>query len=125
MISKLKISKNLKKSNAEIAVIYSSIAQTYQDLDNYKEALKYFEFELKTSNSNDESVLLEEKFPRDYLLKLMKILMILKTVKTLLNIAYAKEKCQAEFEELDKIYADALESARKTGNQKLQVIRLI
>lgn len=93
-------------------------------MDNYKEALKYFELELKTSTSNDESVLLEDIF-HEYLLKLTKILMILKVVKTLLNIAYAKEKCQAEFEELNKIYADALESAKKNGNPKLQVIRLI
>ena len=51
------MSKHLKKSNAELAVIYSSIGQTYQDLESYKDALKYFELELKTNVTSDEAVL--------------------------------------------------------------------
>lgn len=45
---------NIAKS--ELATIYSSIAQTYQDLNKYPEALKYFELELKTFCSDDETV---------------------------------------------------------------------
>lgn len=52
----LSITKKLDKSNSEVAVIYSSIAQTYQDLDKYSDALKFFELELKTYSLNEESV---------------------------------------------------------------------
>lgn len=47
----------MHKSNTEVAVIYSSIAQTYQDLENYTDALEYFELELKTHSINEESVI--------------------------------------------------------------------
>lgn len=53
---KLNLTQKLNKSNSDIATIYSSIAQTYQDLDNFKDALKFFELELKTHSINDESV---------------------------------------------------------------------
>lgn len=53
---KLNLTEKLNKSNSEIAVIYSSIAQTYQDLDNFSNALKFFELELETHSINDESV---------------------------------------------------------------------
>jgi hypothetical protein len=57
----LSLSKKLNKSKEEISVIYSSIAQTYQDLDNYEEALKYFELEIKTNCTSEESVKIQFK----------------------------------------------------------------
>lgn len=45
-------------------------------------------------------------------------------MKTLLNIAYAKEKCKADFQELNEAYLKALEIAKKNGNLKLQVIKI-
>lgn len=56
LIKKLKVSKKLCKSNTDIATIYSSIAQTYEDLNDYENALKYFELEIITNVVNDESV---------------------------------------------------------------------
>lgn len=50
------MTKQLNKTNAEIAIIYSSIGQTYQDLEDFENALKYFQLELKFSQPSEESV---------------------------------------------------------------------
>jgi predicted DNA-binding protein YlxM (UPF0122 family) len=54
--TKLSLAKKLHKSKEDLSVIYSSIAQTCQDLHRYEDALKYFELEIKTFCANEESV---------------------------------------------------------------------
>lgn len=50
----------MKFSSSDMALIYSSIAQTYQDLDKYLDALKFYELELNETNTlnNKESVII-------------------------------------------------------------------
>ena len=46
-------------TNKEISLIYSSIAQTYQDLEDYNNSLEYYKHELNALNEdmmNCESV---------------------------------------------------------------------
>lgn len=42
----------------------------------------------------------------------------------MLNIAYSKEKCKADFQELNETYSKALEIANNNGNLKLQVLHI-
>ena len=62
-VFKMKISVKINRPNSELAVIYSSIGQTYQDLENYRKALEYFELELKINLMNPESVC-EQRLPK-------------------------------------------------------------
>ena len=56
VVVKLSLAKRMGKTNAEMAVIYASIGQTYQDLDAYDKAVKYFQLELETNSLNMKSV---------------------------------------------------------------------
>jgi tetratricopeptide (TPR) repeat protein len=81
-----------------LAVIYSSIAQTFQDLDNYEDALQYYKFELEQIKDCNESA-----------------------AKSLLNIAEVKEKLNANYEELYTIYMESFNKAELCDNKILQL----
>lgn len=86
-------------------MIYASIAQTCQDLDDYINALEYFKFELQ--KIGDEQVNYES------------------SCKSLINIAYIKEKLKYDFDEIRSVYEAAFEKARAANNYALQVHELI
>lgn len=81
-----------------MALIFASIAQTYQDLDNYREAIKYFELELQTFSANSIS-----------------------ECKSLMNIAVLQEKLHLGFTDIKETYFKALKKAKEASNLKLQL----
>jgi hypothetical protein len=81
-----------------MSLIYSSIGQTYQDLDNYREAIKYFELELQTFSANSIS-----------------------ECKSLMNIAVLQEKLHLGFTDIKQTYLKALKKAKEASNLKLQL----
>jgi tetratricopeptide (TPR) repeat protein len=93
----LMIAKKCLRSSSELAIIYASIGQTYQDLDKCHEALEYFELEMSTFSLNPES-----------------------ECKSLINIAHLKEKLHDEFDEIKRDYTKAYEKARDSQNAQLQ-----
>lgn len=49
------MAKKLNRPNSELALIYASLAQTCQDLDDLKQSLEFYDLEIKT-NMDSESV---------------------------------------------------------------------
>jgi hypothetical protein len=94
----LSIAEKLSRPSPEMALIFSSIGQTYQDLDNYREAIKYFELELQTFSANSIS-----------------------ECKSLMNIAVLQEKLHLGFTDVKETYFKALKKAKEASNLKLQL----
>lgn len=57
-LKQLEISKIINSSSSELATIYSSLAQTYMDLNDFNHALEYFQLELSTNTMTAKSVFL-------------------------------------------------------------------
>jgi len=71
---KLNLAKELGLPDQDLSPIYSSIAQTYQDLENCDASFKYYQLELTTLAPDNAA----------------------SAVKTLLNMAYMKEKLRVD-----------------------------
>lgn len=93
----LKCAEALKKPERERAVIHVSLAFTFGDLKDYKQALHHYQAELELRRGNP----LEE-------------------CKTWLSIALVKEDAGQEYEELESCFTNALRCAEQTGKPKLQ-----
>lgn len=52
------MAKKLNRPNTELALIYASLAQTSQDLEDFKLSLEYYDLEIKT-NMDSESVFIK------------------------------------------------------------------
>ena len=119
---KLELAKNLRLPKKDLSVIYASIAQTYQDLDKYLDALEYYNHELECLYSIDDS----ESVSFSWLDRVLELqasnltICIRKACKSLLNVAIIKEKLNASFEDLQATYSKAYEKAKLTGNSSLQ-----
>ncbi|XP_069077100.1 tonsoku-like protein isoform X2 [Pleurodeles waltl] len=93
----LKCAEALKKPERERAVIHVSLAFTFGDLKDYKQALHHCQAELELRRGNP----LEE-------------------CKTWLSIALVKEDAGQEYEELENCFTNALRCAEQAGKPKLQ-----
>ncbi|XP_067825203.1 tonsoku-like protein isoform X2 [Heptranchias perlo] len=87
----------LQRSDEELAVIHFSLASTFHDLKDYKQAISHYETELQIRNGN----------PRE-------------ECKTWLHIAEAKLKDGAGRDELDRCYQNALQRAQTVQDPRLQ-----
>ena len=108
----------LDKDAKELALIYSSIAQTHQDLENIEEALVYYNLELKCVEGNYDLVI----YAFNELFNTIKIYFSNKECKALLDIVEVKEKLRTNFDELNEIYQEALYKAQQSKDLELQVI---
>ncbi|CAL4126179.1 unnamed protein product, partial [Meganyctiphanes norvegica] len=95
----LALTKTLHKSQEELAKIYYSIAETYNDNKQFKEAIEYYEKEYSAR-------VLEN--PKE-------------ACKTLLKIAVVKENSGEKTESISPIYENAFDLAKNISYPKLQL----
>ncbi|XP_043922238.1 tonsoku-like protein [Protopterus annectens] len=102
--TQLKCAETLKRPDRELAVIYVSLATTFGDLKDYKQAVSHYEEELRLRKGNPT----EE-------------------CRTLLNIALNKEEDGQDYAELEKVYQNALLCSKQAAQAKLQhqVLKLL
>lgn len=97
-LKQLEIAKFINGSSSELAIIFSSIAQTYLDLNDFKNALVYYQYELDTNTMSAESACV-----------------------SLLNVASIQEKLSVDFVELKEVFMNAYKKAKETSKVKLQI----
>ena len=51
------MAKKLNRPNSELALIYSSLSETCQDLNDLNKALEYYDLEIKTNSMDSETVI--------------------------------------------------------------------
>ncbi|XP_057368859.1 tonsoku-like protein [Daphnia carinata] len=91
----------LRWSAKDINPIYVSLSQTYMDVKDYKNAIKYYKKELENYEENPAE-----------------------SCRTLLNIANALEEDGATYYELEPLYQQALDLAVKAENPRLKATTL-
>ncbi|XP_045614849.2 tonsoku-like protein [Procambarus clarkii] len=94
----LNLALKLDKNSSFLAPVYLSLAQTYSDNKQYKEAKSYYmkEFDIKVSEDYSEAC------------------------KTLINVADTCEALKEKYETVSLIYQQAKELAMKAKNRKLE-----
>jgi hypothetical protein len=120
------MAKKINRPNSELALIYSSLSETCQDLNDLNKALEYYDLEMKTNSMDIETV--KERNLLNFL-KQINHNIFLKECKSLLNIAIIKEKLSAEFNAIKEIYMKAYKKAKEIVNNetslKLQVYLIL
>ena len=120
------MAKKINRPNSELALIYSSLSETCQDLNDLNKVLEYYDLEMKTNSMDIETV--KERNLLNFL-KQINHNIFLKECKSLLNIAIIKEKLSAEFNAIKEIYMKAYKKAKEIVNNetslKLQVYLIL
>ena len=112
------MAKKINRPNSELALIYSSLSETCQDLNDLNKALEYYDLEMKTNSMDIETV--KERNLSNFL-KLINHNILLKECKSLLNIAIIKEKLSVEFNEIKEIYMKAYKKAKEIVNNEISL----